>query len=94
MTAGITPLGLGEHLRYIDVPGIDPKEARSKHSVMVMPSDDQTERDSEPLPCMRDDVWVSAEAPRCPHPSSSCPFRELCPVKDAIRRKNRGDYDR
>lgn len=41
------------------------------------------------LVCMRDNVSVSPEDPQCPHPSSSCPFRELCEVRDAMRQKRR-----
>lgn len=54
-----------------------------------MQSGDHNEQQPEPLICMRDNVSVSTEDPRCPHPSSSCDFRELCPVKDAMRRKRR-----
>lgn len=43
-------------------------------------------REGEPLTCMRDNVEVSREDPRCPHPSSQCRFRKLCPIAALIRR--------
>ena len=52
-----------------------------------MPCDNNDEHNAGPLICMRDNVLVSTENPQCPHPSSACPFRELCPVKEAMRRK-------
>ncbi|HYW81247.1 MAG TPA: hypothetical protein VE890_16810 [Thermoguttaceae bacterium] len=44
---------------------------------------------SDELTCVRDNATVSAEEPRCPHPSTVCPFRELCEVIDAIRKRRR-----
>jgi hypothetical protein len=52
-----------------------------------MPSNKKDEGDTGPLVCMRDNVPASPEDPQCPHPSTSCPFRELCEVRDAMRRK-------
>jgi len=49
--------------------------------------------DPGPCYCMRDDVSVSAEAPRCPHPTSACPSREHCAVREAMRRKARPPAD-
>jgi len=47
------------------------------------------EHRSEPLMCMHDGVPVSVDDPQCLHPSSSCSFRELCDVREAIRRNKR-----
>jgi hypothetical protein len=55
---------------------------------------DRLETGPEPLTCVRDNQPVSSDEPQCPHPSSVCPFRELCEVKDAIRRKRRGQEGR
>ncbi len=44
----------------------------------------------EPLPCARDNVKIDPARPRCPHPSSACPFREACPVIDAARARKKG----
>ena len=52
-----------------------------------MQSNNNREETKGPLICMRDNVSASAENPRCPHPSSSCPFRELCVVKEAMQHK-------
>ncbi len=40
-----------------------------------------------PLMCMREGMEIDPENPRCPFPSSQCGFRELCPVRDAMRSK-------
>ena len=42
---------------------------------------DQPER----LVCMKDDVKIAADDPRCHYPTSRCRFREHCPVMEAIR---------
>jgi len=46
---------------------------------------------ADPLTCYHDNVDVPADAPRCPHPSSQCDYRELCPVIEAIRAKAKRD---
>ena len=46
---------------------------------------------SETLLCMLDNVAVSAEDPRCLHPSSLCRFREFCEVILAARKKKRSE---
>ena len=43
------------------------------------------------LVCFCDDVSVSAEDPRCLHPSGFCRFRDFCRVLEAMRRKRRSD---
>ncbi len=45
---------------------------------------------SEPLVCMKDDVEIDRENPRCPYPSSQCRFRESCRVREAQRARERG----
>ena len=52
-----------------------------------VPSDKNRENNTRRLVCMRDNVSVPTENVQCPHPSSSCPFRELCEVREAMRRK-------
>jgi len=59
----------------------------------VMQLNDASNENAGVLLCMRDNVLISAENPHCPHPSSACSFRELCEVKELMRkvRKNAGD---
>jgi SAM-dependent methyltransferase len=40
-----------------------------------------------PLICMKENAEINPDNPRCPYPSSQCQFRELCPVRDAMRSK-------
>lgn len=47
----------------------------------------------EPLLCMKDNMEIDPNDPRCPYPSSQCQFRELCPVQDAIRNRRRRGHD-
>ncbi len=54
-----------------------------------MQADHRSEQPQEMLVCMRENIAVSPEEPQCLHPSSACPFREHCLVRDAIRRKRR-----
>jgi hypothetical protein len=49
-------------------------------------SQDNDQDPDELLICMRDNVSASPEDPQCSHPSSACPFRELCPIREAMRR--------
>jgi hypothetical protein len=53
-----------------------------------MSGDDENEQEQEVLVCVCDNVAVSPEDPRCQHPSSQCAYRELCPVRDAIRQND------
>ena len=39
----------------------------------------------ERLVCMKDNVEIDKDDPRCPYPSSQCRFREWCPVREAVR---------
>ena len=64
------------------------------HDSTLRRSAGENEQQPEPLICMRDNVLVSTADPQCPHPSSSCDFRELCAVRDAIRRKRRAVEDK
>ena len=50
---------------------------------------DPGDREMEPLVCMKDNVEVDRENPRCRHPSSQCPFREYCRVREAQRAKEK-----
>jgi len=54
---------------------------------------DDTERagdeTAEPLVCMRDDVEVGRERPRCLHPTSQCRFRDWCEIAMLARRQRR-----
>lgn len=42
-----------------------------------------------PLICMKENAEIDPDNPRCPYPSSQCRFRELCPVRDAMRLKRK-----
>jgi hypothetical protein len=48
------------------------------------------EPDDEALVCAQDDIKIDPRTPRCPHPTSQCRFRELCPVRDAIKEIEKG----
>jgi len=52
----------------------------------MQPSDES----DRALFCFRDGTPVSAETPRCLHPSSKCDYRHLCEVVEAEREKRRG----
>ncbi len=41
--------------------------------------------ESGPLVCMKDDVEIDGDDPRCKHPTSKCRFRESCLVTEAVR---------
>lgn len=43
----------------------------------------------ENLFCSRDGIEIDARNPRCPFPTSQCQYRELCPVKDAEREREK-----
>jgi len=47
------------------------------------------EESSDSLVCMQDNVSVSADDPRCLHPSSYCRMREFCEVIEAVRKRRR-----
>ncbi len=54
-----------------------------------------SENAPEYLTCMRDGVPVSAQDPRCQHPTSYCPFRFACLVIDAQSdRRREAEQDR
>jgi len=42
-----------------------------------------------PLICMKENMEIDPDNPRCPYPSSQCRFRELCPVRDAMRSRRK-----
>jgi len=42
-----------------------------------------------PLICMKENAEIDPDNPQCPYPSSQCRFRELCPVRDAMRSKRK-----
>jgi SAM-dependent methyltransferase len=42
-----------------------------------------------PLICMKENTEIDPDHPRCPYPSSQCQFRELCPVREAMRSKRK-----
>lgn len=41
----------------------------------------------KPLMCMKDNVRIDVDDPRCPYPSSQCRFREWCPIREAMQTK-------
>ena len=52
---------------------------------------DQKHRQDEPerLVCMKDNVKIPRDDPRCLYPTSQCRFREFCPVMDLVRARRR-----
>jgi hypothetical protein len=46
---------------------------------------DATADEADALVCMKDDVEVNQNDPRCMHPSGRCRFRESCRVTESIR---------
>jgi hypothetical protein len=55
----------------------------------LTPSSNEDADRPEPLYCANDNVPVPADNPKCLHPSSYCPFRDLCEVVEAARKKRR-----
>jgi len=53
------------------------------------PAEEADDDEGAPPICMKDDVEIHEENPRCPYPSSQCRFRELCRVREAQRAKER-----
>lgn len=41
--------------------------------------------DEQTLICAHENIEIDLDDPKCPRPTSQCSFRELCPVRDAIR---------
>jgi SAM-dependent methyltransferase len=51
--------------------------------------EDQDSETPRSLICMKDNLEIDPDNPRCPYPSSQCRFREWCPVRKALRSKRK-----
>ncbi len=51
--------------------------------------EDQDSETPRSLICMKENLEIDPDNPRCPYPSSQCRFREWCPVREAMRSKRR-----
>lgn len=49
------------------------------------PATNSRRRHPETLVCLKHNIEVDKNNPRCPQPSSQCRFRALCPVMDAAK---------
>lgn len=49
------------------------------------PKNNSPHANPEALICLKHDIEIDTDNPRCPHPSSRCRFRELCPVMEAAK---------
>ncbi|MFH1922313.1 MAG: hypothetical protein ABIP48_20820 [Planctomycetota bacterium] len=60
-------------------------------ALILMRRTEENQQRPDALLCTNDNVSVSAEDPKCLHPSSLCRFRDFCEVLEAARKKKRSE---